>query len=70
MLRLLRGRVGPDLTIIAVGGISTAEDARERLAAGATLLQAYTAFVYEGALWPARMQRALAASGAREAGAR
>ena len=70
VLRLLRGRVGPDLTIIAVGGISTAEDARERLAAGATLLQAYTAFVYEGALWPARMQRALAASGAREAGAR
>ena len=60
VLRLLRERVGPDLTIIAVGGISTPDDARERLAAGATLLQAYTAFVYEGALWPARIQRALA----------
>ena len=60
MLRLLRGRVGPDLTIIAVGGIGDAADARERLAAGATLLQAYTAFVYEGALWPARVQRELA----------
>lgn len=60
VLRLLRERVGPDLTIIAVGGISTADDARERLAAGATLLQAYTAFVYEGAVWPARIQRALA----------
>jgi dihydroorotate dehydrogenase len=60
VLRLLRERVGPDLTIIAVGGIGDAADARERLHAGATLLQAYTAFVYEGALWPARLQRELA----------
>ena len=67
VLRLLRERVGPDLTIIAVGGISTVDDARERLAAGATLLQAYTALVYEGALWPARIQRALAAPYPREA---
>jgi dihydroorotate dehydrogenase len=59
VLRLLRERLGPEPTLIAVGGISTAEDARERLAAGATLLQAYTAFVYEGALWPARLQRQL-----------
>ena len=29
------------------------------LDAGATLLQAYTAFVYEGALWPSRIQRDL-----------
>ncbi len=60
VLRLLRGRVGPDLTIIAVGGIWDAEDARERLEAGATLLQAYTAVVYEGPSWPAQVQRALA----------
>jgi dihydroorotate dehydrogenase len=60
VLQLLRERVGPDLTIIAVGGISTAEDARERLDAGATLLQAYTAFVYEGAAWPRRLRRELA----------
>ena len=60
VLRLLRERVGPDLTIIAVGGIGDADDARERLDAGATLLQAYTAFIYEGALWPSRVQRALA----------
>ncbi len=61
VLRLLRDRVGPDLTIVAVGGIGNAADARERLDAGATLLQAYTAFVYEGALWPSRVQRELAA---------
>jgi dihydroorotate dehydrogenase len=59
VLKLLRDRVGPDLTIIAVGGIFDAHDARERLQAGATLLQAYTAFVYEGAGWPSRVQREL-----------
>ena len=53
VLKLLRDRVGPGLTIIAVGGIGDSHDARERLQAGATLLQAYTAFVYEGAGWPA-----------------
>jgi dihydroorotate dehydrogenase len=59
VLRLLRDRVGPDLTLVGVGGIGDAADARERLEAGATLLQAYTAFVYEGALWAARVQREL-----------
>jgi dihydroorotate dehydrogenase len=59
VMRLLRDRVGPDLTLVGVGGIGDAADARERLDAGATLLQAYTAFVYEGALWPARVQREL-----------
>ena len=53
-MRLLRGRVGPDLTLVGVGGIATAEDARERLEAGADLLQAYTAFIYEGPAWPRR----------------
>ena len=32
----------------------------ERLEAGADLLQAYTAFIYEGPTWPGRMNRALA----------
>jgi dihydroorotate dehydrogenase len=60
VLRLLRERVGPDLTLISVGGIESALDARARLDAGATLLQAYTAFIYEGPLWPSRIQRDLA----------
>ncbi len=60
VLRLLRGRLDPSTTVISVGGIGTAADAAERLAAGADLLQAYTAFVYEGALWPSRVQRELA----------
>ncbi len=60
VLRLLRSRVGEDMTIIGVGGIGDADDARARLEAGATLLQAYTAFIYEGARWPARVRRELA----------
>jgi dihydroorotate dehydrogenase len=59
VVRLLRGRVGPDLTLIGVGGIATVDDAWERLDAGATLLQAYTAFVYGGPLWPRRVVRGL-----------
>ncbi|HEU4513958.1 MAG TPA: quinone-dependent dihydroorotate dehydrogenase [Nocardioidaceae bacterium] len=59
VLRLLRGRLDPSTTVISVGGIGNAADAAERLAAGADLLQAYTAFVYEGALWPSRVQREL-----------
>jgi dihydroorotate dehydrogenase len=56
----LRERVGDRLVLISVGGISTPEDAWERIAAGATLLQAYTGFVYGGPGWPARINRSLA----------
>jgi dihydroorotate dehydrogenase len=59
VVRLLRGRVGDDLTLVGVGGIGTPGDALERLAAGADLLQAYTAFIYEGPLWPRRINAAI-----------
>lgn len=59
VVAMLRGRLGPEPTIIGVGGISTAEQARARLAAGANLLQGYTAFIYEGPLWPAKINREL-----------
>ncbi len=61
VVRLLRERVGPELTLIGVGGITSVEDATERLDAGADLVQAYTAFVYEGPWWPARMNAGLSA---------
>ena len=61
VLRRLHARAGDRLVLIAAGGIETADDARDRLAAGATLLQAYTAFIYEGPCWPGRVQRGLAA---------
>jgi dihydroorotate dehydrogenase len=59
VLRLLRGRVGDRLTLIGVGGITTAADAQARLDAGADLLQGYTAFIYEGPGWPRRILKAL-----------
>jgi dihydroorotate dehydrogenase len=61
VIRLLHGRVGDRLTLVGVGGIATVEDARARLDAGATLLQGYSAFVFEGPLWPRRIVRGLAA---------
>jgi dihydroorotate dehydrogenase len=47
-LRRLRACVGPGYPLIGVGGIGSAADARERLAAGADLLQLYTGFIYRG----------------------
>jgi dihydroorotate dehydrogenase len=60
VMRLLRDRVGPELCLIGVGGISTPQDAVARVEAGATLVQAYTGFVYGGPTWPRRVARALA----------
>jgi dihydroorotate dehydrogenase len=61
VLTRLHDRCGKRVTLIAAGGIETPADAEARLAAGATLLQAYTAFIYQGPLWPSRVQRGLAA---------
>ncbi|HEY8719945.1 quinone-dependent dihydroorotate dehydrogenase [Pengzhenrongella sp.] len=61
----LRTRLGSDPVIIGVGGITTAGDAREYLAVGATLVQGYTGFIYQGPFWASRINRALAADAAR-----
>lgn len=50
---------GQDKVIIGVGGVSTADHARALLAAGATLVQAYSAFIYSGPAWPGVVARAL-----------
>jgi dihydroorotate dehydrogenase len=57
IVRRLRDRVGADLCIIAVGGVTTPNDVADRLAAGATLVQGYTAFLYEGPFWAARLAK-------------
>ena len=59
VLRLLHARVGGRIALVAAGGIATPEDAWERILAGATLVQAYTGFVYGGPLWPRRLNRGL-----------
>lgn len=51
VLRRLYRRVGDRLVLISVGGIETADDAWDRITAGASLLQGYTGFVYGGGLW-------------------
>jgi dihydroorotate dehydrogenase len=61
LYRHLRGRV----PIVGVGGIFTADDAYERIRSGATLLQVYTALVYEG---PGMIHRILTGLARRLAG--
>jgi len=61
VLRRLRARVGTRLVLVSVGGIETADDAWERIRAGATLIQAYTGFIYGGPSWPRRLHRQLSA---------
>lgn len=51
VLRRLYARVGDRLVLVSVGGIETADDAWDRITAGASLLQGYTGFVYGGGLW-------------------
>lgn len=46
--RLLFQHLGRRIPIVGVGGIGTAHDAYERIRSGATLLQIYTALIYEG----------------------
>ncbi len=48
VIRYLSKKSGKAFPIIGVGGIHNAEDALEKLAAGADLVQVYTGFVYEG----------------------
>ena len=59
VLKRLYARTGTRLMLIGVGGIASAEDALQRILAGATLVQAYTGFVYGGPLWPSRVRSEL-----------
>lgn len=70
VLRRVRAAVPEDFCVIAVGGIDTAADAAERLAAGATLVQGYTAFLYRGPFWARQITRSLARRGATRGTAR
>lgn len=60
VLGRLRAVLPAEACIISVGGVESATDVAARLRAGATLVQGYTAFVYEGPLWAARINRVLA----------
>jgi len=48
VISYLRSKLGKNYPIIGVGGIMSAEDAIEKIDAGANLIQVYTGFIYEG----------------------
>ncbi len=51
--------LGKEFPIIGVGGINSPEDAREKLEAGASLVQVYTGFIYEGPSFVKRINKDL-----------
>lgn len=63
VLRRIRSTAPAELCVISVGGVATAEDVLERLSAGATLVQGFTAFIYEGPLWARQINRGLRKAG-------
>ena len=60
VLRRLHARVGDRLVLISVGGITTPEQAWERITSGATLLQGYTGLIYGGPDWIRDIHRGIA----------
>jgi dihydroorotate dehydrogenase len=65
-LRDFRSASGGEMPLIGAGGIATAEDAWERFRAGASLVQLYSAMVYEGPGIARQIARGLAERLARE----
>ena len=65
-LRDFRSASGGQIPLIGVGGIANADDAWERIRAGASLVQLYSAMVYEGPHVAVRIARGLADRAKRE----
>jgi dihydroorotate dehydrogenase len=59
VVRRLRAALGPRIPVIGVGGILRGEDAVEKIAAGATLIQLYSGLIYAGPRLVAECVRAL-----------
>ena len=59
VIKYLADKSNRAFPIIGVGGIHSAEDALEKLDAGATLLQVYTGFIYEGPSLVKRINKAI-----------
>ncbi|HBB91770.1 MAG: dihydroorotate dehydrogenase (quinone) [Bacteroidetes bacterium GWF2_49_14] len=60
IIRYLHQRLGRDFPIIGSGGLMNEDDANEKLDAGATLVQLYTGFIYEGPGLLSRILKSLA----------
>jgi dihydroorotate dehydrogenase len=59
VIRFLSEKSNKAFPIIGVGGIHSAEDALEKLEAGADLIQLWTGFVYEGPALVKRINKAI-----------
>ncbi|MFN5441887.1 MAG: quinone-dependent dihydroorotate dehydrogenase [Flavobacteriia bacterium] len=59
MVKYIHEQSNGKIPMMAVGGIHTAQDALDKLAAGATLVQLYTGFIYEGPALVKAINRAL-----------
>jgi dihydroorotate dehydrogenase len=59
VLNILATRIAGRIAIISVGGIETGEEAAERIAAGATLVQGYSGFIYAGPFWARTVNKLL-----------
>ena len=59
VIKYLADKSNKSFPIIGVGGIMSAEDAIEKLDAGATLVQVYTGFIYEGPALIKRINKAI-----------
>lgn len=59
VIRFLSEKSGKAFPIIGVGGIHSAQDALEKLDAGASLVQLYTGFIYEGPALVANINKAI-----------
>lgn len=66
VLARMRERVGPDMPLIGVGGIDSAETALAKIRAGADLVQLYTGMIYRGPGLPGEILRGLSAAVKRE----
>lgn len=58
----VRARLGEGFVVIGCGGVTTEDDARAMVAAGADLVQIYSSLIYEGPALPGRLTRALSPS--------
>jgi len=63
VIRKLHAELGDAVPIIGVGGILSGDDARAKIAAGASLVQLYTGFIYRGPALIAECAKAIDGSG-------
>ncbi|MBN9222590.1 MAG: quinone-dependent dihydroorotate dehydrogenase [Mesorhizobium sp.] len=60
VLARMRKLLGPDMAIVGVGGVNSADGALEKIRAGADLVQLYTGMIYAGPALPGRIVAGMA----------